>query len=240
MNEFFSNSIGRSIAWFGLEHLIIIMLFLISMGIVFFSARLIKKENIEKKIRIFLIIFVFIFEYRVFIDRALNHSIFRIPLCGIALYLLTYSMIFKSKRVFNIAYFYAFGTVLTFLFFDTPYALDRFNGWTYFGAHAMIGVLVVYGVKVLGFIPSKKDLMSSILILGIYSTVSGYATFRYGGSDELFLKNPPVDFLQSVQSISQFLYTFTIILIALICIFLMYLPLRKYNKKMLKAAKQSI
>ncbi len=96
---------------------------------------------------------------------------------------------FKKEKVFKITYFYWFGTILTFLFFDTPFGLDRWSGWTYFGAHLMIGVLAMYGLSVFKWIPSKKDLLLSMNVLGIYATISGYATFSYGGSDELFFKN---------------------------------------------------
>jgi hypothetical protein len=55
-----------------------------------------------------LILLVLIFEWRVFENRILNGSIFRIPLCGIALYGLAFSILFKNEKAYKIFYFYAF------------------------------------------------------------------------------------------------------------------------------------
>ena len=229
--QFFSQEVGRTLEWFGLEHItLLLVLVLSSVGIVLFSKK-IKAYKHERIIRFVLLGLVVLFEWNVFESRLLNQSIFRIPLCGIALYMLTYSVLTKHKSIFLIGYFYAFGTLLTFLFYDTPYALDRWSGVTYFGAHLMIGVLASYGVSVLEFVPSKKDLLVSMGLLAVYALISGYATFKFGGSDELFLKHPPVDFLVPIQEMSQVLYTLTIVIIAAIMMLGMYGLVYKQNKR---------
>lgn len=231
MNNFFNQVPGQAIEWFGVTHILIIIFFVITLvGIVLLGKKL-AKSKYEKHVRFFLIALVFLFEWRVFENRVLNLSIFRLPLCAIALYGLTYAIAFKKEKVFRITYFYWFGTILTFLFFDTPFGLDRWSGWTYFGAHLMIGVLAMYGISVFKWIPTKKNLLTSMNVLAIYAIFSGYATFQYGGSDELFLKNPPVDFLNGLVDIHQGVYTFVFVFIAATLMVIVYLPFIKYNNK---------
>lgn len=231
MKNFFNQVPGTSIDWFGLTHILIITFFILTVAVVLIFGKKLTQYKHEKYIRLILIVLVFLFEWRVFENRVLNLSLFRLPLCAIALYGLTYAIAFRKEKIFKIVYFYWFGTILTFLFFDTPFGLDRWSGWTYFGAHLMIGVLAMYGLSVYKWIPSKKDLFLAMNLLGIYAIISGYATFKYGGSDELFLKTPPVDFLNGLVEIHQGVYTFVFVLIAALFMGLLYLPFVKHNKK---------
>ena len=225
MQEFISNQVGESIEWFGTTHIFLILSFILSLVLLWGLAPRFKNKKYEIIIRFIFIGLVVLFEWKVFENRLLNGSIFRIPLCGIALYGLTYSIAFKKENVFKIIYFYAFGTILTFLFFDTVWGLDRWDGWTYFGAHAAIGWLAVYGYRVFDFTPSKKDLKISMLFLAGYALISGYATYKYGGSDELFLKNPPVEFMRFLIEIHQIVYLVVLISLAALLMYLMYLPI---------------
>lgn len=231
MKEFFSQIPNQSIEWFGLTHILIIMFFIFTLvGVLVYGKKLSQFKH-EGYVRFILIALVFLFEWRVFENRALNTSLFRLPLCAIALYGLTYAIALKKEAIFKIFYFYWFGTILTFLFFDTPFGLDRWSGWTYFGAHLMIGVLAMYGLSVFNWFPSKKNLLTSMSVLAVYATISGYATFTYSGSDELFLKNPPVDFLNGLVDIHQGVYTVVFVFIAATIMIILYLPFVKYNKK---------
>ena len=225
MQEFFSNQVGESIEWFGITHVFLILGFILSLVLLWALAPRFKNKKYEVFIRYILIGLAVIFEWRVFENRMLNGSIFRIPLCGIALYGLIYSIAFKKEKVFKIIYFYAFGTILTYLFFDTIWGLDRWDGWTYFGAHAAIGWLAVYGYRVFNFTPLKRDLKISMLFLAGYTLITGFATYKYGGSDELFLKNPPVEFMRFLIDIHQIVYLVVLISLAALLMYLMYLPI---------------
>ncbi|PKL00394.1 MAG: hypothetical protein CVV56_06645 [Tenericutes bacterium HGW-Tenericutes-1] len=231
MADFFSNEIGNTIPWFSLTHILLILGFFTTLVILWIFGPKLKNKKNEKYFRYFLVALAILFEWRVFENRILNGSIFRIPLCGIALYGLLYAVAFKKEKVFKIIYFYAFGTLLTYFFFDTLWGLDRWDGWTYFGAHAAIGWFAVYGYRVLGFTPNRKDLYHSMMILAVYAFISGYATYRYGGSDELFLKNPPVDFMNFLIEIHQIVYLIVLIALAALLMFGMYLPIYLAEKK---------
>ena len=238
MHDFFSDQVGQSIEWFGLTHILLISGFILSLVLLWALAPRFKNSKYEVIIRLILIGLVVLFEWRVFENRILNGSIFRIPLCGIALYALTFAIAFKKEKVFKIVYFYAFGTLLTFLFFDTVWGLDRWDGWTYFGAHATIGWLAVYGYRVLNFTPVKRDLYKSMWFLTGYGIISGYATFKYGGSDELFLQNPPVEFMNFLKDIHQVVYIAVLVSLAALLMFAMYLPI--YLTEKLKERKFKI
>jgi len=219
MHDFFYGDVTQPIEWFGLTHILILLVFFSTIVLLWIFGPKLKNTKYEKWFRYFLIVLVFIFEWNVFENRILNGSIFRIPLCGIALYGLTYSVFFKKEKVYKIFYFYAFGTLLTYFFFDTVWGLDRWGAWTYFGAHASIAWLAVYGFKL-----TRKDLYNSMVVLAIYAFIAGYASFKYGGSDELFLVNPPVDFMNFFKEIHQVVYDIVMVILAALLMHLMYLP----------------
>jgi uncharacterized membrane protein YwaF len=231
MQSFFSQEMGQPLAWFGIGHLLLLLGFFISIFLLNRYIGRIKTLKFEPYVRVLFLVLVLLFEFNIFQNRLLNSSIFRIPLCGIALYLLTYAVMFKKEDVFKISYFYIFGAFLTYLFFDTPWGLDRWQGWTYFGSHAMIVYLAVYGYQVFGFKPEFKDLLKSMMYLAIYALISGYGTFMFGGSDELFLFHAPVDFLNGILSFSQILYVVALSLMAIVLMFVMYIPFRNVKHK---------
>ncbi|MFU8786573.1 MAG: hypothetical protein ACNA7U_04930, partial [Candidatus Izemoplasmataceae bacterium] len=128
IKDFFSPEVGNTITWFGSTHIFLLLGLILSLVVLWVLGPKMGKSKYEKLIRMILIGLVFVFEWRVFENRILNGSLFRIPLCGIALYGLTYAVAFKKEKVFKIMYFYAFGTLLTFLLFDTVWGLDRWLG----------------------------------------------------------------------------------------------------------------
>lgn len=231
MDDFFSNEVGRTIEWFSLTHILLILGFFLTLVILWILGPKIRNNKYEKVIRYILVLLAILFEYKVFESRILNGSIFRIPLCGVALYGLFFATAFKSEKLFKIFYFYAFGAILTYFFYDTVWGLDRWSGWTFFGAHACIGWFAVYGYRVFNFVPKFKDLLHSIFFLAIYAFISGYAFYRFGGSDELFLFHPPVDFVSSLVENHHILYLILFSSVALALMFLMYLPIYLNEKK---------
>lgn len=232
MREFFSQQQGNSIPWFGLTHIVLLLGFFATLILLWILGPKLKHAKAEPWVRYFLVVLTLLFEWLVFEDRILNGSIFRIPLCGLALYGLTYAMAFKHEKAYKIFYFYAFGTLLTYLFFDTTWGLDRWNGWSYFGAHAAIGWFAVYGYRVLGFVPKRNDLYLSMGILAIYGFISGYAFLRYGGSDELFLFHAPADFMNVFMDIHPLVYLGVFLILAALLLHLMYLPVYLAERKL--------
>ncbi|OHE41448.1 MAG: hypothetical protein A2Y16_05250 [Tenericutes bacterium GWF2_57_13] len=230
MNDFFSEQMGQPLAWFGLAHILLTVGFVVSVILLWVLSPKIKASKHERWFRYAIIALAFLFEWRVFESRILTTSLFRMPLCAVALYSLTYAVAFKKENVFKITYFYAFGSLLSFLFFDTAWGLDRWNGWTFFGAHAVIAWLAVYGYRVLGYTPVKRDLVRSMLFLAIFAFISGYATYRFGGSDELFIFTPPVDFLYFLKDIHEIVYLAVFALFIAILMFAMYLPIHLSKK----------
>ena len=229
--NFFSDEIGNTIPWFGLTHFLIIFGFIFSLVLIWWFAPKIKNSKYEKVFRFILVGLVILFEWKVFESRMLKGSIFRLPLCALSLYGLTFAVAFGKEKAFKIIYFYAFGTFLTILFFDTLWGLDRWSGWTFFGAHASIGWLAVYGVAVLGYRPTKIDLYKSMTLLAVYAFISGYAFHKFGGSDELFLFHPPLAEAQSIIDTSLLLYQIIFCSLAAALMLLMYLPLYLSNRK---------
>ena len=241
MHDFFNGEPTIPIALFGQTHILLLIGFILTLILLWFFAPKIRDSRYEKWFRVFLIFLVVIFEWSVFESRMLNTSLFRLPLCAVAIYLLTYAVAFKRERLFKIAYFYAFGSILSFLFFDTPWGLDRWGGWKFFGAHATIAWLAIYGYHVFGFKPVKKDFLLSFGFLLIYCLIAGYGTYKYGGSDELFLLTPPIPELNALVDIHQALYTFLFCLFGFAMLSGMYaLTLIKVRKDQKEIATQQV
>lgn len=229
--DFFSDQIGNTIPWFGLTHFLLLIGLAVSMVVIWRFSPKIRESKYEYLFRFFIILLVFLFEWRVFENRILNGSIFRLPLCAVSLYGLTIAVALKKEKLFKIVYFYAFGTFLTYLFFDTLWGLDRWDGWTFFGAHAMIAWLAVYGVTVLKYRPTKMDLFYSMAALASYAFISGYAFLKYGGSDELFLFHPPLAEAQFFIDIHPLFYLVVFCSLAALLMFVMYIPLHFTKEK---------
>lgn len=231
MGDFFSNEVGQTIEWFGLTHILLILGFVISIVLAWIFFPKLKDSKYEIVARLILLFFIVLFEWRVFESRMLENSIFRMPLCAVALYGLTFAVMFKKEKVFNIVYFYAFGSLLTYLFFDTPYGLDRWSGWTFFGAHATIAWLAVYGYRVFGYTPTKKSLLNSYLFVLAYGFIQLYAIYRFGGVDPMFLTVPAAEFLDFLMKIHEVVYLIVYAGLALLLMVLMYLPIYLTEKK---------
>ena len=60
----------------------------------------------------------------------------------------------------------------------------------------LLGGLLFMVTECLGLYLRKKDLYLSMALLAGYTFISGYATLRFGGSDELFLFSPIADFVK--------------------------------------------
>jgi uncharacterized membrane protein YwaF len=231
MNDFFSDIPGISLEWFGPAHLALTLGFVLSVVLFWHLFPKLKATKAEPIVRYAILALGVLFEWRVFESRLLTTSVFRLPLCAVALYTLFYAVAFKKEKVFKVAYFYAFGSLLSFLFFDTPFGLDRWSGWTFFGAHAVIAWLAGYGVRVMGYVPGKRDFVASSLVLAGYAFLWGYAFLRFGGADELFLFTPPVDFLTTLQHNSPVLYLALFSLFAAALMVLMALSVRAFRKE---------
>ncbi len=231
MTNFFSNEVGNTIPWFGITHILLLLGFFITLALIWIFGPKLRNSKYEPWLRYFLLFLVLLFEFKVFENRMLNGSIFRMPLCALALYGLTFAIAFKNAKAYKIFYFYAFGTLLTYLFFDTVWGLDRWNGWTYFGAHAAIGWFAIYGYRVLGYTPIKKDLYLSMAVLSVYAFISGYATYKFGGSDELFLFHAPADFMTFLTDINQVVYLIVFLPLAALLMLAMYSPIYFTEKK---------
>jgi len=231
MNDFFIDLPGVSLEWFGLAHLLLTLGFVLSVILLWIFSPRLKATKAEPFVRCAILALGVLFEWRVFESRLLTTSVFRLPLCAVALYGLFFAVAFKKEKIFKIIYFYAFGSLLSYLFFDTPFGLDRWSGWTFFGAHAVIAWLAVYGVRVMGYVPGKRDFIASSLLLTGYAAISGYAFLRFGGADELFLFTPPVDFLTSLQANAPVLYILLFGSFAAAFMVLMALPVRVFRKE---------
>jgi len=226
MIPFFSETPGQPLVWFGVAHIALTLCFILSVVLLWIFSPKLKDTRAEPWIRYGILVLGIAFEWRVFESRMLTTSVFRFPLCAVALYTLYYAVAFKKEKVFKIAYFYAFGSLLSFLFYDTPFGLDRWSGWTFFGAHAVIAWLAVYGVRAMGYVPVRRDWLRSMVFLAVYAFIAGYAKLRFGGADELFLFTAPAEFLASFQESSPLLYLLAFSSFAAVMIALMYLPVR--------------
>ena len=63
----------------------------------------------------------------------------------------------------------------------------------------------------------------SMVALAIYVFISGYASYKYGGSDKPFLKNAPVDFMNCFKENRLVVYVVVMVILALLLMYMNYL-----------------
>ncbi len=147
-----------------------------------------------------------------------------LELCSISLYLCVFMLVFKSYKIFQIAYFTGIGGAIQALL--TPvlgYAYPHFRFVEFFTAHIVIILAVLYMVWVEGFRPTLKSIAITMIFLNVLLILVGFINYLSGGN-YMFLAGKPNE-----VSLLDFLgpypwYLISLELVAVILFLLLYLP----------------
>ncbi|MBN2852313.1 MAG: TIGR02206 family membrane protein [Clostridia bacterium] len=194
----------------------------------------------RKKETIFLIVIsvvAFSFELAYHIWNFVNQTDFvknLIPfeLCAISLWMALAMNITKSRKFFEILYFFSLGALVALVFPDIyGYGPDHFRFYHYFFVHSYIVFTITYYIIVHGYRISFKSLAKAVMTLLPLSIIM-YIIDRLFNVNYMFLLEKP-DIATPLDLIkgTGIVYFLSFALIVIIVFFIFYLPWLFFTRK---------
>ncbi|ADU30280.1 conserved hypothetical protein [Evansella cellulosilytica DSM 2522] len=232
LESFFSRDMYRESAVFlSLPHLVALTLFTISIIWLYFHR---KKEYMKHVRWIILVILilseVFLFYWSFSYSSWTTRHNLPLNLCSISLYLCIFMLIFKSKKIFEVLYFFGIGGAIQALITpDLFYTFPHFRFLHFFIAHVAIILSILYMVWIYRFAVTLHSLFKSFIVLNVIAIFVFIVNVRTG-ANYMFLAEKPAG-----PSVLDYLgpypwYILSLEILALMIFFLLYIPFIPYWK----------
>ncbi len=235
MKEFFSDVPGIEFVEFGLLHISLLIAIVIGSILIYIYRDKLRNYKYEKRVRYSMASFALLFEFALYAWK-IGNGIWTwedgIPLgvCGIALFLAIIAMYTKKFLIFEIGFFWSFGGIISVMFPDIPFSVDKFRFYQYMFGHMFFFFMYIYMLFVLEFIPTFKSfkksyvaMVGSAVVLIIINTILDTNFFFLAESDgtpfELF------------EGSGQALYLIGVYITVSLLMSIWYLPFYFYHKK---------
>ena len=164
--------------------------------------------------------------YRVIHEHEPVYNVIPIHLCNFAAIAAGLYLIYKTRFLFNLAYFLSFGAAFALVLPGVIVYYHPFYVYGFMIMHALEFVAVFYGfIYLKDKIDFKGYLMSSITLIMLFIYASIYNVFF--PVNAMFLKFYIAEIVSFVKPFE--LYIVVLILSMLFIMFMMYLPFRKKN-----------
>lgn len=236
---FFSNQVGIQFEEYGLWHILPLAVITIGVILIYIFRKQLREYKHEKYVRYGIAIFAIIMEISLHVWKIAN-GIWHFPesmpigLCAFSLFMSVYVLFTKSWKVFEIAYFWSLGGLISVLFPDILFGPDRFRYYQFLLAHMIFFWSFMYMMFVHNYIPNNKSFWKSFwLLLGLVLIVIIPLNFSWG-ANYMYLFEPGDTPFGIFAGHGYFLYATGCIILAMICITLWYSPIwiwRKINKE---------
>jgi len=239
MKEFFSDTIGIEFTEFGIYHFIPLVIIILGVFLIYLFRDKLKEYKHEKRVRYTLGILGIVSEISLHLWIFLNGNWtakenLPIGLCAFSLFLGIYIMFTKSYKVFEIAYFWAVGGVISILFPDILFGPDRFRYYQYVFGHSIFFFMFMYMMFVHSYIPTFKSYKKSfVLLLGLVLLVI-IPINQIFESNFMYLREPGDTPFEVFYGNGIVLYVTGCIILAMVVMTLWYLPVAIYNKRKAK------
>jgi len=174
-----------------------------------------------------------------FIELTYRYIVFNEPfldllpfnMCNYTLVLAAFMMIFRSKKLFNLVYFWSIGAVLAIMTPDIRVAFPNYSNISFFVTHYYIYFAVFYGLKYFKFNITFDALKKSYIYINGIMLVLFPLNFLLN-TNYMFLKKKPVS--SPMDFLGPWPYYIVSLEVVMIILFtLMYLPFRKKTLKTL-------
>ena len=164
--------------------------------------------------------------YRVTQEHEPVYNVIPIHLCNFAAIAAGLYLIYKTRFLFNLAYFLSFGAAFALVLPGVVVYYHPFYVYVFMIMHALEFVAVFYGfIYLKDKIDFKGYLMSSITLIMLFIYASIYNVFF--PVNAMFLKSYIAEIVSFIKPFE--LYIVVLILSMLFIMFMMYLPFRKKN-----------
>lgn len=236
---FFSDEVAIRFEEYGIWHILPLIVILTGVLFIYFFRNKLKNHKHEKYIRYGIASFAIIMEVSLQVWK-IGNGIWSFPdsmpigLCQFSLFMSIYVLFTKSWKVFEIAYFWSLGGLVSVLFPDILYGPDRFRYYQFLLAHMIFFWSFMYMLFVHNYVPTNKSFKKSFfLLLGLVLLVIIPINFWWG-ANYMYLHHGGDTPFSIFEGHGYFLYATGCIILAMIVMALWYSPIviwRKYFKK---------
>jgi len=170
-----------------------------------------------------------IYRYIVFKEPFLN--LLPLNMCNYTMILAAFMMIFRSKKIFNVVYFWSIGAILAIATPDIRIAFPNYSNISFFLTHYYIYFAMFYGLIHFKFSITFDSLKKSFIYINGIMLVLFPLNFLLN-TNYMFLKKKPISSPMDFLGPWPF-YIISLEIVMIIFFTLMYLPFRKKTLKTL-------
>ena len=221
---------------FSLTHIIPLLLIVIGVALIYIFRDQLGKPKYEKIIRYSIAIFAIFLEVT-FQGWQIYYGVWDfadslpLHLCRLTSYLGIIAMLTKSHKIFQIAYFWSLGGVVSIMFPDILHGPDRYRYYQFVIYHILFFYMYMYMLFVLKFELTFKSFKKSYLILltlvlFVIIPVNNIFDMNY-----MYLLFPADTPFSIFKGHGYFLYIVGCLSLTTVIMILWYLPIHFYNKR---------
>lgn len=234
MEAFFSHTIGIEFKEWGIYHFIPLLLIVVGVFLIYYFRKEIRESKNEKYIRYAIGTIGIITEVTLQIWKASegNYVLNDLPIgiCAFSMFMSIYVMFTKSFKVYEVAYFWAIGGVVSILFPDILYGPDRYRYYEYVIGHVSFFFMIMYMLFVHDYIPTFKSFKKSFTILVAVVFLFIIPFNNIFDTNFMYLLEPGDTPFSLFWGRGYILYLTGSIGLSMIVIYIWYLPLVIYSK----------
>lgn len=233
---FFTDTLGIEMAMFSPWHLLQIVITAVVVYLIYRYRHQLHDYKHEKTLRYVLASVLIVLELSSHLWKLYNgtwewqHSL-PLDLCAINIYAAIILFFTKSRKLFNIVYFWGFGALLSVLFPDMSYGPDRWRYYQFFYAHMMFLWMYLYLIFVHDFRPNRKQFLISCGILFVLAIGIVLPINLWLGENYMFVVRSDGTPLYLIEGFGQFVYTAGTVLVIFGVASIWYAPIYFYLKK---------
>lgn len=232
---FFGDEVGIPFEEGGIYHIIPILFVLIGVALIIVFREKLRNYQYEKRVRYAFAFAAIFMEVSLHLWKAFNGNwdfpeSMPIGLCAFSMMLGVYVMFTKSYKVFEVAYFWSIGGVVSVLFPDILYGPDNLRYYLFLFSHMNFFFMYMYMLFVHGYMPTWASFKKSfIILLGLVVLVIIPINFWWG-ANYMYLYEPGDTPFTLVANDNYFLYATGCIIFAAIVMLAWFSPIAIYNK----------
>lgn len=220
---------------FGMWHIIPLIVIILGVLMIYVFRFKLRNYKNEKYIRYGMAIFAIIMELGLQIWNIANGTwVFPdsmpIGLCAFSLFMSIYVLLTKSWKVFEIAYFWSLGGLVSILFPDILFGPDRFRYFQFMFAHMIFFWGFMYMMFVHNYIPNNKSFKKSFLLLLALVILIIIPINLWWNANYMYLHYPGDTPFSIFPTEPYILYAALCILLAMVVITFWYSPIWLYHQ----------
>ena len=232
---FFSDEVGIPFKEWGLYHWLPILGVILGVSLIYIYRKRLREYKHERYLRYGMATIAILMEISLHAWKIGNgnwHFPDSLPigLCAFSMFLGVYVMFTKSFKVYEIAYFWSIGGVVSVLFPDIPYGPDNLRYYLFLLSHMNFFFMYMYMLFVHKFVPTKDSFRKSFFLLfGLVLVVIIPINFWWN-ANYMYLRVPGDTPFTIFDGYGYLLYAIGCIGLAMIVMTVWFAPLAMYHK----------